>query len=300
MLNRRILRIKAFKVLYSYAENPTMDLKEARRQLKLSCEAVRDLYLFMLAVISPLTNEARTRIEAARGKFNPTEEEKHPNLKFVNNSIASILDQDPDFTKIISKKKFSWDQYDAFLRKLYDSIRSKEYFKSYMMSGDSSISEDAALFTRIFEEEFVDSADLESILEDMSIYWNDDLAYSLTYCCHSFADFAAGRRWSLPDLYLDDDNFAMDLLDAAYSGFDRYYGLVAASVPGWDRDRLFVTDLALIITGLAEAWRFSDIPSKVTINEYVEISKFYGTQKSRSFVNGLLDKIIMNNFNKKS
>lgn len=300
MLNRRILRIKAFKVLYSYAENPAMDLKEAQKQLRLSCEAVRDLYLFMLAIVSPLTNEAKTRIEAARGKFNPTEEEKHPNLKFVNNSIAPLLDQDPDFQKIISKKKLSWDQYDAFLRKLYDSIRTKEYYKTYMESADSSLSADAELFTRIFEEEFVDSPDLESILEDMSIYWNDDLAYSLTYCCHTFADFAAGRRWSLPDLYQDNDNFSRDLLDAAYSGYERYYGLIADAVPGWDKDRLFITDLALIITGLAEAWRFPDIPARVTINEFVEISKYYGTQKSRSFVNGLLDKIIKDNFNKRT
>lgn len=298
MLNRRILRIKAFKVLYSYAENPAMDLKEAQKQLRLSCEAVRDLYLFMLAIVSPLTTEARNRIEAAQGKFNPTEEEKHPNLKFVNNSISAILDKDPDFQKLIAKKKLSWEQYDAFLRKLYDNIRSKDYYKSYMESAESSVAEDAALFTRIYEEEFVDSADLESILEDISIYWNDDLAYSLTYCCHTFDDFAKGRSWNLPDLYQTDDNFARDLLDAAYSGYERYYNLVADAVPGWDKDRLFMTDLALIITGLAEAWRFQNIPAKVTINEYVEISKYYGTQKSRSFVNGLLDKIIKDNLNK--
>ena len=102
MLNRRILRIKAFKVLYSYAENPSMTLKEAQAQLEMSCRATRSLYLFMLAIIPALTEEARARVEAARAKFNPTEEEKHPNMKFVENSLAPLLAGDPDFQKIIS------------------------------------------------------------------------------------------------------------------------------------------------------------------------------------------------------
>ena len=292
MLNRRILRIKAFKVLYSYAENPSMDLKEAQRQLRLSCEATRDLYLFLLALVRPLTEEAAARIEAARTKFNPTEEERNPNLRFVRNRIAPLLSEDPDFSKIVSRKKLSWDQYDAFLRKLYESVRSKDWFKAYLESDDDSLAADAALFTRIFEEELEDNADLEAILEDMSIYWNDDLAYALTWCCHAMDDFARGRRWRLPELGPAGDSFAEDLVAAAFAGFGRYSAMVAESVDKWDKDRLFTTDLALIVTGIAEAERFKDIPARVTINEYVEISKYYGTPKSRSFVNGLLDKLI--------
>jgi N utilization substance protein B len=292
MLNRRILRIKAFKVLYSYAENPSMDLKEAQRQLRLSCEATRDLYLFLLALVRPLTEEAAARIEAARTKFNPTEEERNPNLRFVRNRIAPLLSDDPDFNKIVSRRKLSWDQYDAFLRKLYESVRSKDWFKAYLESDDDSLAADAALFTRIFEEELEDNEDLEAILEDLSIYWNDDLAYALTWCCHAMEDFARGRRWRLPELVPAGDSFAEDLVAAAFAGFERYSAMVADSVDKWDKDRLFTTDLALIVTGIAEADHFKDIPARVTINEYVEISKYYGTPKSRSFVNGLLDKLI--------
>ncbi|MBR6280074.1 MAG: transcription antitermination protein NusB [Bacteroidales bacterium] len=292
MLNRRILRIKAFKVLYSYAENPSMDLKEAQRQLRLSCEATRDLYLFLLALVRPLTEEAAARIEAARTKFNPTEEERNPNLRFVRNRIAPLLSDDPDFSKIVSRRKLSWDQYDAFLRKLYESVRSKDWFKAYLESDDDSLAADAALFTRIFEEELEDNEDLEAILEDLSIYWNDDLAYALTWCCHAMEDFARGRRWRLPELVPAGDSFAEDLVAAAFAGFERYSAMVADSVDKWDKDRLFTTDLALIVTGIAEADHFKDIPARVTINEYVEISKYYGTPKSRSFVNGLLDKLI--------
>ena len=144
MLNRRILRIKVFKVLYGYAENPSMSLREAEAELEISCQAVRDLYLYMLSLIPPLTAEASARIEAARAKFNPTEEERHPNLKFVQNRIAPILEADPDFKKLLSRKKLSWDQNDAFLRKLYERIRDREYFQAYLDSGKSSLREDAA------------------------------------------------------------------------------------------------------------------------------------------------------------
>ena len=302
MLNRRILRIKAFKVLYSYAENPSMTLKEAQTQLDLSCRSTRSLYLFMLSIIPALTNEARSRIEAAQHKFNPTEEEKHPNLKFVNNSLAPLLDADVDFQKAITKEKLSWEQYDVLLRKLYDDIRSKDWFAAYMESPDSSIKEDARLFTRICEEEFVDNTDLEDILEDLSIYWNDDLAYALTCCCRTLDGLARGERWSLPPLYQSempgnqakDSDFAFvsNLLRCAYCNYGSFFDRIAATVPKWDKDRLFIIDIVLIICGLAEAKAFPEIPVKVTINEYVDISKYYSTPKSRSFVNGLLDKII--------
>lgn len=302
MLNRRILRIKAFKVLYSYAENPSMTLKEAQAQMEISCKSTRRLYLFMLSIIPALTKEAESRIESARLKFKPTEEEKHPNLKFVNNQLSVIIENDPDFQKIIAKEKLSWEQYDVLMRKLYDSVRSKDYYTKYMESEGSSITEDAALFTKIFEEEFVDNQDLADILEDMSIYWNDDLAYALTVCCRTLDSLAHGGRWSLPPLYQsempgqqgkdNDQVFATNLLRTAFCGYQSFFDKIAEVVPKWDKDRLFIIDIVLIICGIAEAKAFPEIPVKVTINEYVDISKYYSTPKSRSFVNGILDSVI--------
>ena len=307
MLNRRILRIKAFKVLYSNAIAENMSLAQAQSQLDVACEATRDLYIYMLGIVSPLTKIARERIESAKTKFNPTEEELNPNVKFAENALAKLLDADVDFQKILSKKKLSWDQYDIFLKKVMNSIASKEYFAEYMASETSSLKEDCRLFTRIFEEEFVDSEDLERILEDKSIYWNDDLAYALTWCCKTLKSFEKGESWKLLPLYQSelisgpevesDKAFVRKLLQSAFAGYDRYFSMISESVAGWEKERLFSTDVALIIMGLAEASSFPTIPVKVTINEYVEISKFYGTQKSRSFVNGLLDRLIQSMVN---
>lgn len=307
MLNRRILRIKAFKVLYSNAIAENMSLAQAQSQLDVACEATRDLYIYMLGIVSPLTKIAKDRIESARSKFNPTDEELNPNMKFADNALAKLLDADVDFQKILSKKKLSWDQYDIFLKKVMNSIASKEYYAEYMASPTSSLKEDCRLFTRIFEEEFVDSEDLERILEDKSLYWNDDLAYALTWCCKTLKSFEKGEAWKLFPLYQSelmegsevesDKAFVRKLLQAAFAGYDRYFSMISESVTGWEKERLFSTDVALIVMGLAEAASFPTIPVKVTINEYVEISKFYGTQKSRSFVNGLLDRLVQSMVN---
>ena len=302
MLNRRILRIKAFKVLYSSVLSGNMSLSQAEAQLELSCEAARDRYVYMLGIVSPLTRIAQDRIEAGLSKFNPTEEEKNPNRKFAENSLAVLLDADEDFQKVFKKKKFDWSQYDLFLKKVMTSVASKEYYAEYMASPARSLAEDCKLFTKIFEEEFVDSEELEKILEDKSLYWNDDLAYSLTWCCKTLKNLAKGESWSLIPLYQSellkgegvesDKYFVRKLLQASFASYEKYSSMVAESVTGWEKERLFSTDVVLIVMGLAEAVTFPTIPVKVTMNEYVEISKFYGTPKSRSFVNGLLDNLI--------
>ena len=302
MLNRRILRIKAFKVLYSSVLAGNMSLSQAESQLEISCEATRDLYIYMLGIISPLTKIAKDRIEAAKAKFNPTEEEKNPNMKFAENALAVLIDSDQDFQKVFKKKKFDWSQYDLLLKKVMTSVASKEYFAEYMASPERSLAEDCKLFTRIYEEEFEDCVELEKLLEDKSLYWNDDLAYSLTWCCKTLKNLAKGESWSLIPLYQSemlkgdgvesDKLFVRKLLQASFAGYEKYSAMVAESVTGWEKERLFSTDVVLISMGLAEAVSFPTIPVKVTMNEYVEISKFYGTPKSRSFVNGLLDKLV--------
>ena len=302
MLNRRILRIKAFKVLYGSVIADQTTLAQAEAQLDLSCEATRDLYLYMLSIVSPLTQVAKNRIEAAKSKLRPTEEDLNPNMKFAENALAKLIDADVDFQKLLAKKKYSWSQYDLLLKKVMNSVASKEYFAEYMSSEDRSLAEDCRLFTKIFEEEFVDSEELEMILEEKSMHWNDDLAYALTWCCRTFKDFADGKSWSLLPLYQSemkkgddvesDKFFVRRLLQASYAGYEKYSAMVAESVTGWEKERLFSTDVVLIVMGLAEAVSFPTIPVKVTLNEYVELAKFYGTPKSRAFVNGLLDRLI--------
>ena len=304
MLNRRILRVKAFKVLYAYAENPDLSLKEALSGLATSCEATRDLYLYMMAVIPALTAEAARSIEAARGKFNPTEEDLHPRMRFVRSGISALLEQDPDFNRLLEKKKISWANNDALVNTLYETLKTRSYFQEYLKADESTLQEDARLWQRIFQEEFEDNEALAAILEDSSIFWADELAYVLGTCIRSLEEMGRTGRWNLPPLYqseilaaqgktVDSDrDFVRKLVTAAYGRYAQYSTLVAESVSKWDQDRLYTTDTVLIVLGLTEAETFPEIPVKVSINEYVEISKYYSTPKSRGFVNGLLDRLV--------
>ena len=304
MLNRRILRIKAFKVLYQASENSDLSLKEALESLNVSCEASRDLYLYMLGVIPALNAEASRRIESARTKFNPTPEELNPNLKFVKNAVSALLSSDPDFSRLNEKKKFSWAQNDAFINSLWETLKTREYFAKYMASGSSSLQEDVSLWKTVFAEEFEDNQDLQAILEDLSIHWADDLAYCLGACIRSLDGMAHTGRWDFPPLFQSealsargkeadsDSAFVRNLLTAAYAGREEYAGLISSSVSKWDLDRLCTSDIILVSMGIAEARTFPEIPVKVTINEYVEIAKYYSTPRSGAFVNGLLDRLI--------
>lgn len=361
MLNRRILRTKAFKVIYGYAINGSLGLEDALSEMDKACEAARDLYLFMLDLIPALTQEAARRIEAARGKLNPTEAELHPNEKFAHNSLSRELSEDTVFQKLISKRKLSWEQYDIVVRRILDSICSKDYFADYMSKEKTSLKEDCALFSKIFEEEFrsetvgaevvsdnaevllgvsaqtppdaetvnaeegslpatgdhddalfaralretYESVGFRALLESLSMYWLDDLEWVLRWCCKSLAAMGKGKPWTLPELYMSDvrrkedptavvdsdKDFSCKLVRAAYSGYKRYFETVVQKAPSWDRERLFSTDMAVIALAMAETETFAQIPPRVTLNEYMEISKLYCSPKSRVFINGILDRM---------
>ncbi len=304
MLNRRILRIKAYKVLYGSVIAEGTALEQAEAQLEQACEATRDLYVYMLSIIPALTQVAKDRIDAAKSKLRPTEEDMNPNMKFAENGMARLIAEDIDLNKLLAKKKFSWAQYDILLKKVMTSVASREYFVQYMASPERSLAEDCKLFTKIFEEEFDDNQDLEMILEEKSMHWVDDLPYALSWCCRTLKDFADGKSWSLLPLYQSemkrgenvesDKLFVRRLLQSSYAGYEKYSAMVAEAVSGWEKERLFLSDVVLVVMGLAEAVTFPTIPVKVTINEYVELAKYYGTPKSRAFVNGLLDRLVQN------
>ena len=304
MLNRRILRVKAFKVLYAYAENQDLTLKEALASLDASCEATRDLYLYMMAVIPALTAEAARRIEAARGKFNPTEEDLHPRMRFAQNAVSTLLLEDPDFRRLTEKKKISWANDDALVSSLYETLLTRPWFQAYLDGQEASLQADIRLWQQFFQEELEDNEELQAILEDSSIFWADELPYVLGTCIRSLEEMGRTGRWSFPPLYQSDilsaqgkpaesdRDFVHKLVTASYGRYAEYSALVAGSVSKWDQDRLYTTDTVLIVMGLTEAETFPEIPVKVSINEYVEISKYYSTPKSRGFVNGLLDRLI--------
>lgn len=297
MINRRLIRIKVFKVLYSMVASGSDSLVEAEKALKYSCDKTLHLYYFILNAAVALGNAAEARIQTGLKKFNPTPEERNPNRKFADNQVSAWLRQNERFTKYCEDQGLVWTEDLALvIRKILAALSEKEYFREYMASQTRSMAEDCALFVRIFSdpELFEDNEELESFLEDMSLFWIDDLGYVLGVIVRNLEILGKRGTMPFPDVFLKDDDreFAYELLRAAVTGYHKYMDIVVANTSNWDPDRVVITDLVMIIQGVAEAVRFSNIPLKVTINEYVDISKFYSTANSRVFVNGLLDRIL--------
>ncbi len=297
MINRRLIRIKVFKVLYSVEASGSDSLIEAEKTLMYSCEKTLHLYYFILNAAVALKNAAVARIDTGLKKFNPTSEERDPNRKFAENKVSGYLEQCPWFLKYCGDHGLMWTEtLSPLVRKLLSAISAKDYYKEYMSSETRSLAEDCELFIRIFtdEELFEDNEALASYLEDMSLFWTDDLGYVLNSVVRSLDTLRRRGMIPEPDVFLKDDDrtFALDLLKAAMTGYDKYMEAVVSSTSNWDPERVVTTDLVLIIQGIAEAVNFPNIPLKVTINEYVDISKYYSTRNSRVFVNGLLDRIL--------
>ena len=294
MLSRRLIRIKAFKTLFAFEGSGSDNVTAAQKNLVESCEKVKDLYYFLLNITSSLVNVAEDKIAAGMRKFHPTEEEAHPNLKFVHNRFAALLAEDPEFGRYCQKRGLTWGEWDPFVRHVYNSIVTKEYYQQYMASGEDSFEEDCRLFSCIFQDEFEDNEELASILEDLSILWIDDVAYALNAIISGIDETIRKKHITHPTTFLkeDDKEFALRLLSESIARYDEYFNMISARLDNWKADRLVSTDAALIVMGITEAVVFPTIPVKVTINEYVDISKYYSTPNSRIFVNGILDRII--------
>ena len=294
MLSRRLIRIKAFKTLFAFVGSESDNVNAAQKTLIESCDKVKDLYYFLLNISSSLVNVAEEKIAVGLRKFHPTEAEAHPNYKFVRNRFAALLADDPEFGRICQKRGLVWGEYEPFVRHVYNSIITKDYYQDYMNSGEDSFEEDCRLFSCIFQDEFEDNEELESILEDLSLLWIDDLAYALNAVIAGIEETRRKHRIVHPNTFLkeDDKEFALRLLTESIVRYDEYFKLMESHLDNWKSDRLVLTDAALIVMGVTEAVVFPTIPVKVTINEYVEISKYYSTPNSRIFVNGILDRII--------
>ncbi len=303
MLNRRLIRIKVFKALFAFENSGSDSAATAADMLARSCEKTLELYCFLLNISGSLVALAQEKIDAGLHKFHPSEEEAHPNYRFVNNRFAKLIDDDPEFGRFCQKHKLSWNEYDVFVKKLFASITASDYYKEYMAAEEDSFEADCQLFARIYEEEFEDNELLDSIFEDISLKrpwkeglddWSDELAFVLNVIISDLPAIARKKALIQQKVFKNEDDslFAQTLLQESIAGYAEYSALISENLSNWDPDRLVSTDIALIVMGLAEAVSFPTIPVKVTINEYVEIAKYYSTPNSRIFVNGMLDKLI--------
>ena len=298
MINRVLIRLKVIQVIYAYYKNSGKSIKTAEDEVFFSLSKAYDLYKFLLLLIVAVTHYAEDRINFNMKKVCPTEEDLNPNLKFVNNRLMRQLESNETLLKFAEQSKVDWVNYSDFLRRLLDTIIESDIYKEYMASETSSYEEDKELWRKLYKAFIFDNEELDALLEDISLYWNDDKAIVDTFVVKTIKRFKEenGAEQELLPEYKDDEDieYAHKLFRASIKNAEEYRRLMSDNSKNWDMNRLAFMDVIIMQTAIAEVLTFPQIPVNVSINEYVEIAKYYSTPKSGAFINGLLDSIIKN------
>jgi len=303
MLSRRHLRIKALQALYAYFITQNLDFVVGEKNMLKSTEKIYGLVAYQLSFLTELIKFAAMRSEEAKKKYFPTEEELNPNLKFLENSLIRQLSENRDFQRKANAYKINWIDEQEMVRKIFNEIRDSKTYKRYMTSGISSFTEDRNFILRIFKAFVAPSESLESFYEEMDIYWADDLDVANTLVLKIISGFKDNQDEfePLPDLFSvegkddpeEDKKFLLQLYRKTIVKSKEFEKIIEEKASNWDLDRIALMDIILIKMALAEFMDFPSIPLKVTMNEYIELSKYYSTPKSRVFINGILDNLII-------
>lgn len=297
MLNRRFLRVKALQEIYAYHQSESSNLSQAERHLLEGVEDLYKLFIYQLSFWVEVKKFAERRIEENKNKHFPTEEDLHPNMKFVNNRILNVLDDNRHLLSLEEKYKINWaDAREDFIRSSYNRLVEYPEYQEYMNNGKDCFSDDKRFLVEVIDNHMADDSLLFDYYSDRDLPFNSDYPIAI-YLLWKFinelpASFNTASK--LPPIYKneeEDKEFVMKLFEKTILHADDYMDLVKANISNWDYDRLALMDKILIYMAITEFCEFHAIPVKVTINEYIEISKFYSTPESRRFVNGMLDRL---------
>jgi N utilization substance protein B len=295
MISRRILRIKILQLLYAYFQSADSALNKFEKELFFSIQKTYDLYHYMLLLVVDIADYANSRIEIALQKKIPTREDLNPNTKFVENMIIQQLRVNKQLNQYLNTTRLSWVNSPDLIKKLHNHIRMTPYFKEYMEDQNRTYEQDKKLIMDIYSEEFMNTESIYQTLEEQSIYWNDEVEFVISMISKTLKGFKEneGENAVLMPLFKneDDKDYARELFRKSVLHKEEYGKLVESFTENWDVDRIAFIDLLILVMAIAEAISFSSIPTRVTLNEYLEIAKFYSTEKSSVFINGLLDKI---------
>ena len=296
MINRVLIRLKIVQIIYAYYQNGGKNLDTAEKELFFSLSKAYDLYNYLLLLMVEVTKQANKKLNAAKNKLIPTKEELFPNTKFVENRFIAQLEVNKQLLDFAGNQKKTWENEADFVKSLCEQIMESDIYKEYMASETSSYEEDREVWRKIYKKIIFNNAELDQVLEDQSLYWNDDKEIVDTFVLKTIKRFEeknGARQELLPEFKDDEDqDFARRLFRRAILNSDYYRHLISENTKNWDLDRVAFMDVIIMQIALAEVLSFPNIPVSVSLNEYVEIAKLYSTPKSGGFINGTLDGIV--------
>lgn len=295
MINRNLIRIRIVQIVYAWYQNSNNNLKNAEKELLQGFQKSYDLYFYLLLLMVKITDLYEERVEMKKNKFLPTEEDLNSNTHLIENKFIKQLRTNKTLNKYLSERPMSWDENETFVKNLLDTILGSEEYKNYTGNVSPTYADDKDFWRKIFKQYIYLNDELDDILEDESIFWNDDVETVETFVLKTIKQFSEqnGDNQPLLPMFKDEEDkqFALKLLDETILNEKKYRELIEKHTQKWDFDRIAFMDMIIMQVAVAELYTCESIPTSVTLNEFIDIAKSYSTPKSGTFVNGILDAI---------
>jgi len=297
MLTRRHIRVKVMQTLFAFDGTESDDFSKDQKFLLYSIDNMYNLYLLLMSLLIEINKKATTHLETAKQKHLATAEEKNPNKKFINNQLLQLIVNNERLKATLEEKKITnWQLDNEYVDLLYKEIKNSDLYKEYMSTKTSTFKEDKNFILDIFKEIIAPNDKLYDYLEDKNLTWLDDLPTVNTFILKLLRKLkeTSDPVTLTPKLYKDieDKQYAINLFKKTLLNQSKLGEEISGKTNNWDRDRIASLDMVLLKMAICELLHFPSIPTKVTINEYLEISKEYSTPKSSIFINGILDKLL--------
>jgi N utilization substance protein B len=268
----------------------------AEKELFHSIEKTYDLYFHLLQLSVEITRFAADKIETKRNRLRPTEEDLNPNTRFIDNLFIAQLSKNVQFNEYISSHKLSWVNDSEIIKVLYEEVISSDFYAEYMNAPETGYAVDKDIWRKIFKKIILQSEVLDDSIQDQNIYWTDDIEMVVSFIIKTIKRFdsANGEDQPLLPMFKDqeDAEFASKLMRSVLTKANTLREMIDKNTQNWELDRIAFMDIVIMEVALAELLDFPTIPVNVTLNEYIEIAKTYSTEKSGTFINGVLDNIV--------
>lgn len=294
MFSRRFLRIKALKAIYAHQTGASDSLATEEKNLLKGIDKSYELYPLILSLITDVRRYAEERIEIGLKKHLPTYEDLNPNRKFVENRAILQLENDEELDDMLVSKKLGWAAHPELIKHLWQKMTAAQYYVDYMADEKRSYATDRKLVEEFYLQTVQDDEMLAEVLEESNIMWSDDIDFILIMTLRTISSMREKQEKMslLPEYKSEDDKaFVRRLFGAAIVGYEENLKIIEQYTQNWDIERIALMDNVIMTTALAELTSFDSIPVKVSLDEYIEIAKYYSTPGSSTFINGILDKI---------
>ncbi len=284
------------QALYGFFQADSEEINKAEKELFLSLQRVYELYLYFLILPLELADAAEVQMEEGRNKALPSDEDINPNRKFVDNYLIKSLRENTALQRKVSDLKISWSADNDMVRKLWKKIRESTVYQEYLNEDDFNASH-RKFVERIYSQFVLDNDDFYNLFQERSIYWDfEDSDFAINMAMRYVGKLKSEEHFkSLPEMYKDKEEdvlFVKNLFRKCILNNEVNSDLISGKTKNWEVDRIATLDVLFMKMAITEFLHFSSIPVKVSLNEYIELSKLFSTPKSKVFINGVLDKLL--------